>query len=44
MIAIEATHMIELYIANFLYAMVLVHLKWRSGSFRLHQVFPILMV
>ena len=24
--------------------MFLIHLKWRAGSFRLHQVFPILMV
>ena len=24
--------------------MFLIHLKWWSGSFRLHQVFPILMV
>ena len=25
-------------------AMVLINLKWRSSSFRLHQVFPTLMV
>ena len=36
---IKATNMLQLYTANSLY--VLIHLKWRSGWFRLHQVFQI---
>ena len=33
-----------LYTANFLYALFSIHLKWWSSSFRLHQIFQILMI
>ena len=36
--------MLQLYTANFLYPWFLINLKWWSSSFRLHQVFPTLMV
>ena len=35
--------MLQLYTANFLYPRFLINLKWRSSSFRLHQVFPTLI-
>ena len=41
--AIKATNMLQLYTANFLYSL-LIHLKLWSSSFRLNQVFPILMI
>ena len=35
--------MLQLYAASFLYGLI-IHLKLWSSSFRLHQIFPILMV
>ena len=40
----KATNRLKLYTANFLYPWFLINLKWRSSSFRLHQVFTTLMV
>ena len=44
--AIEATIMLQFYTqsANFLYPWLLINFKLKSSSFRLHQVFPTLMV
>ena len=35
--------MLQLYTANILY-LFLIHLKWHSSFFKLHQIFPKLMV
>ena len=40
----EATNMLQRYTSNFLYPWFLINLKLRSSSFRLHQVFPTVMV
>ena len=40
----EATNMFQLYNANLLHPWFLINLKLKCSSFRLHQVFPTLMV
>ena len=37
---IDATNMLQLCTANFLYPWFSINLKWWSSSLRLHQVFP----